>query len=93
MIVMSCEVQVLLPQSRSLKDKRQVITSLKGRIRSRFEVAVAEVDHQELWQRCSLGIAAVSTSVTHGGEVLQNVVRFIEQDLRVEVLHHVIEER
>lgn len=92
MVVMSAEVQLYLPESRSLKDKRQVLNSLKGRICSRFEVAVAEVDHQELRQRGSLGLAAVSNAVRHGEEVLNEVIRFIEQDLRVQVLDFYIEQ-
>ena len=89
---MCAEVQVYLPESRSLKDKRQVLSSLKGRIRSRFEVAVAEVDHQDLWQRGSLGLATVSTAVRHSEEVLDEVIRFVEQDLRVQVLDFYIEQ-
>ena len=92
MVVMSAEIQVYLPESRSLKDKRQVLNSLKGRIRSRFEVAVAEVDHHDLWQRGSLGLAAVSTAVSHAEKVLNEVVRFIEQDMRVQVLDFYIEQ-
>lgn len=86
MVVISCQVEMYLPDSQSLKDKRQVIKSLKGRIHSRFEVAVAEVDHSQLWQRSTLGVAVVSNAYKHADEVLSNVVRFIEQDLRVQVL-------
>ena len=84
--MISCEVQIYLPQSHSLKEKRQVISSLKGRLHSRLDVAIAEVDHHELWQRSALGIAVVSAAVHHAEEVLIKAVRFIEQDLRVQVL-------
>jgi len=80
-------VEMFIPDSQSLKDKRQVVKSLKGRIHSRFEVAVAEVDHSELWQRSTLGIAVVSNAYKHADEVLESVIRFIEQDLRVQVLN------
>ena len=93
MIVMSCEVQIFLPDSRSLKDKRQVLDSLKQRIRSRFEVAVAEVDHHELWQRSTLGMAVVSTAAQHASKVLSSAVRFIEQDIRLHLLDYSIEQR
>jgi len=88
---MSCEVQVFLPESRSLKDKRQVIKSLKDRIRRRFEVAVAEVDHNDLWQRSALGIATVSTASQHANEVLSKAIRLIEQEPRVQLLDYFIE--
>jgi uncharacterized protein YlxP (DUF503 family) len=85
-VVLSCQVQVYLPESRSLKDKRQVVTSLKERIRGRFNVSVAEVDHHDLWQRATLGFAAVSTAMDHASEVLSKAVRLIEHDGRVQVL-------
>jgi hypothetical protein len=90
---MCAQVQLYLSQSQSLKDKRQVIKSLKERIHSRFNVALAEVEHQELWQRATLGLAAVSNEVAHAQKSLDEVIRFIEQDLRVQVLDWEIEER
>ncbi|MBM3278446.1 MAG: DUF503 domain-containing protein [Candidatus Handelsmanbacteria bacterium] len=90
---MCCEVQLYLSQSRSLKDKRQVVKSLKDRLRSRFNVAVAEVEHQDLWQRGTLGLAVISTEADHAREMLDEAVRFVEQDLRVQVLASQIEER
>lgn len=93
MVVMSAEVELFLASSRSLKEKRQVISSLKDRLRTRFQLAVAEVDHQELWQRCVLGLATVSGSAQRAEEVLSGALRFIEEDLRVQVIHRYIEER
>lgn len=93
MVVMCGQVQIYLSESRSLKDKRQVVKSLKERIRSRFNVAVAEVEYQDLWQRCTLGLAAISTEADHASQLLDQVVRFIEQDLRVQVLDCIIEDR
>ena len=90
---MACELDLYLPGSQSLKDKRQVLKSLKDRIRNRFSVSVAEVDHNDLWQRSVLGMAVVSTATNHANEVLSKAVRFVEQDLRVEVLDYSIEHR
>ena len=93
MVVMTSQVQIYLSESRSLKDKRQVVKSLKERIRNRFNVAVAEVEFQDLWQRSTLGLAVISTESDHAHQVLDQVIRFIEQDLRVQVLDHETEER
>jgi len=93
LVVMSGEVELFLPSSRSLKDKRQVLASLKDRLRSRFEVAVAEVDHQDRWQRSRLGIVTVSSSARRAEEVLVGAVRYVEEDLRVQVVERIIEER
>ncbi|MFH1566525.1 MAG: DUF503 domain-containing protein [Gemmatimonadota bacterium] len=85
------EVDLFLPESHSLKEKRQVIKSVKDRIRSRFNVSVAEVDHVDLWQRCALGLAVVSSETFHAEEVIGNAIRLIEQDHRVEVVSQLVE--
>jgi len=90
-VVMTCQVQLYLSESRSLKDKRQVVKSLKERIRGRFNVSVAEVEYHDLWQRSTLALAVVSTAGGHANEVLDQVVRFIGQDRRVQLLDYAIE--
>lgn len=93
MVVLVGEIQIYLSESSSLKDKRQVVKSLKERIRSRFNVSVAEVDFTDLWQRSSFGIAVVSTAMDHAHEVMSKVVDFVERDGRVQVLDVFVEER
>ena len=65
MFVGIVRIELHIPASRSLKDKRSVIQGLKERIRHRVRAAVAEVDHQDLWQRAALGIVAISTTADH----------------------------
>lgn len=91
MVVASLRIDMMIPGSTSLKDKRHAIRSLRDRIRSRFNVSVAEIDHQDLWQRAALGIAVVSANGHIVREVLDNVRRFVEQDMRVAVLDTHIE--
>lgn len=91
MIVMSCMIQIYIGDSRSLKDKRQVISSLKERIHNRFNASVAEVADQELWQRAELGVAVVSSAVQHCDEMLAKIVNFIEGDHRVQLLDYQME--
>ena len=90
MVVYACEVQLFLPESSSLKDKRGVIKSLKERIHNRFNVSVSEVDQNDLWQRSTLGMAVVSNAAKHADSVLAKTVDFIEQDRRVELLDYSI---
>jgi len=90
-IVMSCMIQIYIGDSRSLKDKRQVISSLKERIHNRFNASVAEVADQELWQRAELGVAVVSSAVQHCDEMLAKIVNFIEGDHRVQLLDYQLE--
>ncbi|MGD8895482.1 MAG: DUF503 domain-containing protein [Acidobacteriota bacterium] len=61
------------PGARSLKDKRQVMRGLVGRIRKRFNVSVAEVEHQDLWQRARLAVVSVNTDHGHLEATLQSV--------------------
>jgi uncharacterized protein len=63
-------VEIHLPDVGSLKGKRHVLKGLKDRLRRRFEIAVAEVDHQDSWQRATLGLACVSASARHANEVI-----------------------
>ncbi|MEA2461845.1 MAG: uncharacterized protein QOH90_2022 [Actinomycetota bacterium] len=68
---------LFIPASRSLKDKRQVLRSVTQNVRNKFSVAIAEVDHQELWQRAALGVSCISASVSHCREVLEEVERTV----------------
>ena len=92
MVVVVGEVQLHLPESRSLKDKRQVLKSIKERVRNRFNVSVAETDFVDLWQRSTLAIAVVSSEMAHADEVLSKAVDFIENDGRVQILEVSVEQ-
>jgi uncharacterized protein YlxP (DUF503 family) len=63
----------------SLKDKRSVLKPLVGSLRRSFNVSVAEVDHQDLWQRAGIACAAVGTARTVVEETLRSADRLIEQ--------------
>ena len=58
-------LEIHLPESRSLKDKRQVLRSLKDRLRHRFNVSVAELDGQDAWQHAVVGIVAISADAAY----------------------------
>ncbi len=77
-----CRIMLHLPESASLKDKRQVARSLSARIRNTFNVAVAEVEDQELWQRLTLAVCCVSTDPAHANEIVSKVVAFVEESWR-----------
>ncbi len=71
------KVSLRIPENMSLKGKRQVIKSIIGRVRGRFDVAVAEVDNNDAWQRATIGICTISNNKRHSNEVLSKVVGFI----------------
>jgi len=66
-------LELRIDDAHSLKDKRQVVKSLKDRLRHKFNVAVAEIDHLDVWQRASIAAVTVSSAHTHAQSVLQNV--------------------
>jgi hypothetical protein len=84
-------LEIHLPDARSLKDKRQVLRSLKDRLRARFNVAVAELDHQETWQRSQVGIVSLSNDPVHLEQSLQAVLAEAEQVLGRELISHELE--
>jgi len=66
-------LELRLEDSHSLKDKRHVVLSLKERLRHKFNVAVAEIDYQDLWQRAAVAAVTVSPDHAHADRVLQSV--------------------
>jgi uncharacterized protein YlxP (DUF503 family) len=64
MVIAVLRVELHIPHSRSLKDKRMVLRRIKDRLH-RFNIAVAEVEYQDLWQRAGLGLVAISTTTEH----------------------------
>ena len=66
-------LELRLPHAHSLKDKRHVVKSLKDRLRHKFNVAVAEIDYQDLWQRAAVAAVTVSSDHGHAEQVLNSV--------------------
>mgnify|MGYP001597411952 CR=1 FL=1 len=79
-------VELHLPDVGSLKGKRHVLKGLKEKVRARYEVAVAEVDHQDLWQRAALGVAVVSGDRRQVDEQLQSVRQLVQSTHGAELL-------
>lgn len=68
-----------MPDSQSLKAKRQIARSVAARIHNQFNVTVAEADDNDLWQRLTLGVCCLSNDTKHANEILSNVVAFVEK--------------
>jgi uncharacterized protein len=73
MVIGLLTLELHFPGARSLKDKRQALRSLETRIRNRFNVAIAEVEHQDLWQRARLAVVSVNTDHSHLESTLNSV--------------------
>jgi len=85
MWIMVLRIDLLIPGSRSLKDRRQAVRSLKERLRSRFGVACAEVGELDSWTRASLGAAAVANEKPILQNVADEISRYAQNDPRVQV--------
>jgi len=87
-----CKIRLRLPENLSLKGKRQVLKSITTQVGNKFNVSVAEVDDQDLWQVATLGICCVSNNKRYTNEVLSKVVDFIaNRRFGVEMLDYEIE--
>jgi uncharacterized protein YlxP (DUF503 family) len=84
--VLALEVEAHLPHARSLKDKRQVLRSILDTARTRLSVAAAEVDHQDRWQRTTLGFATVSGTASHAADVIDEVERLVWSQAGLDVV-------
>lgn len=95
MVVGIGTIRLLIHQSSSLKAKRQVVKSILGRIRSKFDVSVAEVEDQDKWQLCTLGFAVVTNETGYAHTLLETIIAFVEGlylaeviESRIEILHY-----
>jgi len=84
--VATLELDLHLPAARSLKAKRAVLRPLIEGLRSRYQVAVAEVEHQDRWQRAGVAVAAIGGSPGHVNDVLDACERFVWSRPELEVL-------
>lgn len=91
MIVGTCEIELIIYEANSLKEKRHVIKSVIERIKSRFNASVAEIDCNDLWNRAIIGIAVVSNKKALCESMILKIIDFIDNDERVEIINHCME--
>jgi uncharacterized protein YlxP (DUF503 family) len=84
-------LEIHIPDARSIKDKRQVLRSLKDKLRGRFNVAVAELEHQDLWQRSVVGVVSISSDDKHLEESMRAVAEESERILGRDLIGQEIE--
>jgi len=84
-------LEIHIPDAHSLKDKRQVLRSLKDRLRSHFNVAVAELEYQDTWQRAQVGVVSLSNDSTHLEQSLREVLDESERILGRDLVSHDLE--
>jgi len=86
MIIGLLSIEIFLPYSHSLKEKRQVVSAFKDRIRRKFNVAIAELDYLDKWQRAKIGIITINNQQGFVEQVLQKILAEAEHSLEGEIL-------
>ncbi len=91
MIVAVLTVDLYLPGSASLKDKRAILRQLKDRLANKFNISIAEVDYQDKWQRAQLGVAQVGSDYKFLEKSMNTILQVIDENDATEVTEHLIE--
>ena len=78
MVVGVCTIELYLPDNHSLKGKRQIVNGLKGRLKNRFNISIAEIDHLDVWQRATLGVAMINSNRVYADREFRKMINFIE---------------
>ena len=86
MNVALCIIQIYLPAIGSLKEKRQILRSLKDRLRGQYNVSVAEIDHQDLWQRATLGIVGIASARVPLEQTFSSIQGEVERKIPGDIL-------
>jgi uncharacterized protein len=84
-------LELHIAEAQSLKEKRQVLRSLKERLRAHFNVAVAELEYEETWQRSVVGVVTLSNEEQHVEEALQKVLSEADRILGPVLISHAVE--
>ncbi|WP_079529886.1 DUF503 domain-containing protein [Halobacillus hunanensis] len=77
-MILSAELQAIVYDAQSLKEKRSVIKRVQTRLKNEFNVAVSELDHQNLWQRTCIGIVTVSSNKVIAEQTIQQALAFVD---------------
>ncbi|WP_174613322.1 DUF503 domain-containing protein [Virgibacillus ihumii] len=77
-MILYAEVEFMLYEGHSLKQKRSVIKRLMAKLHNELNVAVTELDYHDLWQRTKLGVVTVSNDLTHVEQIMQEVFRIMD---------------
>lgn len=91
MVIGVCKMTILLHGNQSLKGKRRVIKSIIGKVKSRFNLSIAEVGANDLWQRAEIGFAAIGNDRAFVNSVIDKALGFIEALEMGEITDHSIE--
>lgn len=91
MVIGICQIDLIIHNSNSLKEKRQILKAIIERVKNRFNVSAAEVGDNDVWQRSQIGLSVVGNDSRHINSMLDKILNFIESLHLAEVIDHRIE--
>ncbi len=91
MIIGACTLKLILYESNSLKDKRHIIRSIIDRLKSKFNISIAEIELNDSWKTALVGFACVTNNSNHANKIISNVIKYVDEDSRVEIVDQNIE--
>lgn len=91
MVVGICKIDFLIHDNHSLKGKRKIVKAVAGKVGSRFNISIAEVENNDLWQRGSFGIAVVGNDKRYLNSMLDKILNFIDGLNLIDIVDHTFE--
>ena len=85
------QVELLISDGNSLKDKRRVLNRIKDRVKKNYNASIAEIGHMDKWRRAVLGVAVISNGKKNLSAHLDNIMNFINGDKRVTIIDYTME--
>jgi hypothetical protein len=86
MIIGLLTIEIYMPYSHSLKEKRKTLNSLKDRLKKRYNVAITEVDYHNKWQRSRLGLVTINNQKVMIEKIFHKIINETEQEVEGEIL-------
>jgi hypothetical protein len=86
MVIGICHIELMIRENHSLKEKRRIVKQIVDRVKHRFNVSIAEVGSNDLWQSAELGLCMVSNDRRFTNQALDKIVDFIESITSAEVI-------
>jgi uncharacterized protein YlxP (DUF503 family) len=86
MIIGLLTIELYIPYSHSLKEKRKTLNRIKDRLKKKFNIAFAELDYQNKWQRSKIGLVTLNTQKRMVDQIFQKIIREIEENIEGEIL-------
>jgi uncharacterized protein len=91
MLVGLLQLEIFIPDSASLKAKRFVLSSLKQRLRNKFNISIAEIDQNDKWQLATLGVAVVANEKRFVEKTLNKIFTLVEQEHNIQIMNQQFE--